>query len=262
MTFSVRFISTETTSLIYKIMETYISNISSLKIDSDIAFVTIQNGAKNLLTTPEFFDIDMLEDLLYSNQQVKAVIISGSGKHFSHGADVNSFSSETNEDLLTEKLENAKELLRFIEKLPIVTVAAINGGCFGGGLEIALSCQFRICAYNAFLGLPEIMHGVIPGMGGIERLTRLVGKSKAISMILSGEIMSADDALNNNIVHKISDQKDCLPDAIKFTREMINGKSNEQINAIINVVNRTLENMDDPSGGEFEKILVSRMGNR
>ena len=164
-------------------------------------------------------------------------------------------SSDWNKSAITEKLENAKKLLDTIENLPIVTVAAINGGCFGGGLETALSCQFRICSPKAFLGLPEIMHGVIPGMAGIERLAKLIGKEKTVSMCLSGEILSAQKALEYNLVSSVTAQKDALPEAIEFTKEIIAGKSKLQIECIIDTINQTLNGIPNASKGKFETVL-------
>ena len=125
----------------YKVMIN--SNISTLYAENDIAFIKLSNGPKNLLTEPEFIDRKILTEWLESNKEIKALIITGEGRHFSHGADVSLFSDSSCSDNITEKLENAKKLLDTIENLPIVTVASINGGCFGGGLETALSCQFK-----------------------------------------------------------------------------------------------------------------------
>ncbi|MCM1133874.1 MAG: enoyl-CoA hydratase/isomerase family protein, partial [Ruminococcus flavefaciens] len=156
------------------------SNISTLdKYSERIAVLTLENGSKNLLSEPEFIRQEVLTDWLAENPEIQAMIITGAGRHFSHGADVSQF-AEGNADEISRKLDKAKSLLNVIENLPVLTAAAINGGCFGGGLEIALSCNFRICSPKAFLGLPEIMHGVIPGMGGIERSVRLLGKEKAL----------------------------------------------------------------------------------
>lgn len=231
------------------------SNISTLYAENDIAFIKLSNGPKNLLTEPEFIDRKILTEWLESNKEIKALIITGEGRHFSHGADVSLFSDSSCSDNITEKLENAKKLLDTIENLPIVTVAAINGGCFGGGLETALSCQFRICSPKAFLGLPEITHGVIPGMAGIERLAKLIGKEKTVSMCLSGEILSAQKALEYNLVSSVTAQKDALPEAIEFTKEIIAGKSKLQIECIIDTINQTLNGIPNASKGKFETVL-------
>ena len=231
------------------------SNLSELHAEDNIAVLTIDNGPKNLLTEPEFIGRRELLSWLDEHPEVGALVIVGKGRHFSHGADVSLFGSE-NGDLLSQKLENARELFRTIERLPIVTAAAINGGCFGGGLEIALSCQFRIASPSAFLGLPEIMHGVVPGMGGIERLYRLLGKEKALKMILCGEMISAKDALSTGLITKISEQKNCLGETLEFVRELLEGKNLSQIKAIVTTMNRADKGEEDPSKGMFEAALA------
>ena len=233
------------------------SNLSELRAEDNIAILTIDNGPKNLLTEPEFIDRRELLGWLDENPQVGALVIVGKGRHFSHGADVSLFGNEGT-DVLSGKLESARELLRTIEKLPIITAAAINGGCFGGGLEIALSCQFRVASPSAFLGLPEIMHGVVPGMGGMERLYRLLGREKALQMILAGEMIPAKDALDIGLVTKLSQEKNSLDETVAFVKELLSGKSLAQIHAIIDTFNRADEGAEDPSKGQFEMALEAR----
>ncbi|HRR76684.1 MAG: enoyl-CoA hydratase/isomerase family protein [Ruminococcus sp.] len=231
------------------------SNLSELCAEDNIAVLTIDNGSKNLLTEPEFIDRKELLGWLDENPQVGALVITGNGRHFSHGADVSLFgSSEGNE--LSEKLENARELLRTIERLPIITAAAINGGCFGGGLEIAMSCTFRIASPKSRLGLTEVMHGVVPGMGGMEKLARIVGREKAVQMILGCEMLSAEAALEAGLITKISEDKDSLEETKAFVKELMDGKSITQINAIFNTINNALAGAEDPSKGMFEKTLA------
>lgn len=126
------------------------SNISVLdKYSERIAVLTIENGSKNLLSEPEFIRQDVLMEWLEDNSEIQALIITGAGRHFSHGADVSQF-ADGNIEEISEKLSKARSLLNAVENLPILTAAAINGGCFGGGLEIALSCNFRICSPKLF----------------------------------------------------------------------------------------------------------------
>lgn len=236
------------------------TNLSELYAEDNIAVLTLDNGPKNLLTEPEFADRKELLGWLDENPQIGALVITGKGRHFSHGADVSRFQDADTAEL-SKKLENARELLRTIEKLPIITAAAINGGCFGGGLEIALSCQFRIASPSAFLGLPEIMHGVVPGMGGMERLYRLLGKEKALQMILCGDMISAKDALDMGMVTKLSENRNPLEETITFVKELMNGKSLTQIRAIVDTINLASEGVEDPSKGKFEEVLEEAFGN-
>ena len=221
------------------------SNLSELYADDNIAVLTIDNGPKNLLTEPEFIDRKTLLDWLDKHQQVGGLVITGKGKHFSHGADVSLFGA-SDEKALSHKLEAGRELLRTIEELPIITAAAINGGCFGGGLEVAMSCHFRIASPKSRLGLTEVMHGVIPGMDGIEKLIR---------MIFGCEMLSAESALETGLITKISEDKDSLAETISFVKELISGKSMAQINGIIGTICRAEAGIKDPSKGCFEKAL-------
>ena len=239
--------------------DTVKSNLSELYAEDNIAVLTIDNGPKNLLSEPEFIDRRELLDWLEMHPQTGALVITGKGRHFSQGADVSLFGTLETETL-SQKLENAKELLRTIENLPLVTAAAINGGCFGGGLEIALSCQFRIASPKAILGLTEVMHGVVPGMGGMERLYRLLGREKALQMILQGEIISAQDAHSLGLVTKLSAEKDALSETLAFVKELTNGRSIAQIHAIVDTINGAARGEENPSKGKFEACLSEVQG--
>ncbi|WP_024856552.1 enoyl-CoA hydratase/isomerase family protein [Ruminococcus albus] len=230
------------------------SVLSEIHSEGSIAVLTIENGAKNLISEPEFIEREILLEWLEENPQTKALVITGKGRHFSHGADVSLFDADKVRNI-SEKLKKGRELLNTIERLPIVTVAAVNGGCFGGGLEIAMSCRFRIASAKARLGLTEVMHGVVPGMGGIERLSRIIGTEKALQMILQGEMLSADKALSIGLVTKVTEEKDALPEAMRFAEDIVSSVSVTQINAVINTMNRSFDGEPDPSFGAFEAAL-------
>lgn len=234
------------------------SKLSTLTIIEDSAILTIENGRKNLLTDPEFIETKVLQKFVHNNPQIKSLIIRGAGRHFSHGADISRFNSNEDISVISGQLESARKLLNFIENLPIVTISAVNGGCFGGGLETALACQFRICAKNAFMGLPEVMHGVLPGMCGMERLTRLIGRKKALEMCLSGAIISASDALEIGLADKVTDNNDCFSDALTFAKELTEDKTISQIHNIIETINLASEGEKNPSKGRFEQVLQEK----
>lgn len=231
------------------------SDIATLQIVDQIAILTIANGKKNLLTEPEIIEHSAFLAWFAEHPNLRGLVIHGEGRHFSHGADVSLFSDQKAMAEVEAKLEKAKKLLNAIENLPIVTVAAINGACFGGGLEIALSCQFRICSEHAYFGLPEVSHGVIPGMNGIERITRLLGKTRAVEMCLSGEIMNAEDALRDGLVTRVVPEKDALDASLAWIRELTEGKSIAQIHHIIETINLTLQGEQNPSKGRFGNLI-------
>ena len=142
-------------------------------------------------------------DTAEKDPSIRCVVIMGEGdRAFSAGADVTMFPKATP--------TKAEEFSRFgqkifgkIEKMPKPVIAAINGFALGGGLELALACDFRVAAEHAELGSPEIVLGLIPGWGGTQRLTRIVGLAKAKEMIMLGDRIKAEDALKIGLVHKI-----------------------------------------------------------
>ena len=148
----------------------------------------------------------------------RALIVTGAGpKAFCAGADIKELTGRS----LTEQRRDAafgQAVLARLDTLPMCSVAAINGYAFGGGLELALACTFRIAASTAKMGLPEIKLGLIPGYGGTQRLPRAVGEARALEMILSGCTVEAEEALRIGLVHRIA-AGDPVQAAIGFARE-------------------------------------------
>lgn len=148
------------------------------------------------------------------DDSIRAVIITGAGeKAFAAGADLNSLRERS--VLETVKAENSKAAMT-LEMLSKPTIAAINGYCFGGGLEIALACDIRIASEKARLGQTEINVGIIPGAGGTQRLRNLVGLGKAMEMILTGETVTAEEAYRIGLVNKVAPADQLLKEARKI----------------------------------------------
>ncbi|TRM79170.1 crotonase, partial [Sulfolobus sp. B1] len=127
------------------------------------------------------------------NDNIKVVIITGNGRAFSAGADISQF-KELDPVKAWEFALKGRQLMDYIERFPKPSIAMINGYALGGGLELALSCDLRIASSSAELGLPEINLGIFPGFGGTQRLTRLVGKGRALEIMMLGERIKADYA--------------------------------------------------------------------
>jgi enoyl-CoA hydratase len=147
----------------------------------------------------------------------RALIVTGAGaKAFCAGADIKEL---TGRSLSQQRRDAAfgQGVLAQLDTLPMPSVAAINGYAFGGGLELALACTFRIAASTAKMGLPEIKLGLIPGYGGTQRLPRAVGEARALEMIMSGRTVEAEEALRIGLVHAIA-AGDALEAAIAFAR--------------------------------------------
>ncbi|MEQ8352593.1 MAG: enoyl-CoA hydratase-related protein [Leptospiraceae bacterium] len=146
---------------------------------------------------------------LNPDQGIRGLIIQGSGPAFCAGADLKERASMSREDV-DSFLNRMGRLFRQIETLSVPTVAAINGFCFGGGLEMALCADFRMATRDAIMGLTEVSLGIIPGAGGTQRLPRIVGRAIATEMILSAERISAETALSQRLIREIADDADDL----------------------------------------------------
>ena len=142
-----------------------------------------------------------LDDVAVSDARV--LLITGAGeKAFCAGADIKEL---RNRDLMAQKrgAELGQATFSKLERLPMPSIALINGYAFGGGLEIALACTFRLATANAKMGLPEIKLGLIPGYGGTQRLPRVVGEARALEMILTGRTVEAEEALRIGLVNRL-----------------------------------------------------------
>jgi enoyl-CoA hydratase len=149
---------------------------------------------------------------------VRALLITGNGpKAFCAGADIKELTGRT---LVAQKAgtELGQSVFARLERLPVASIAIINGFAFGGGLELSLACTFRIAARNAKMGLPEIKLGLIPGYGGTQRLPRLVGPARAAEMIMTGRTVDAEEAYRIGLLNRLYDG-DALPAGMAFARE-------------------------------------------
>lgn len=158
---------------------------------------------RNALSVPIVEYIDTLVDQVIADKNVRCMIITGGGeKSFVAGADIAKLVQMAPEDS-RYSIEVGHKLFTKIETMDIPVVAAINGYCLGGGLEIAMCCDIRICSANAKFGLPEINIGMIPGWGGTLRLPRLIGESRAKNMILRGKMITSGEALDYGLVAEV-----------------------------------------------------------
>ena len=157
--------------------------------------------------------------ILESN--VSAIILSGSGRHFSSGADLDELMNMIVEEKKGEQLNTLLsnyESFKYFSELNIPVIAVIKGVCIGSALELAMHCHFRLCSENIILGLPESTFGLMPGVGGIPKLMDLVGKAKTIELVLNGNTFNAEDALNWNLVDAVYSKKLLMDKAIQLAQ--------------------------------------------
>ena len=197
-------------------------NFENILITSEngIGQITINRPSKlnalNVATIQELHD--GLENL-DANPEIRVIIITGEGeKAFVAGADISEFANFSIEEGAHLAAKGQELLFDFVEKLKTPVIAAVNGFALGGGLELAMACHFRVASDNAKMGLPEVSLGVIPGYGGTQRLPQLVGKGRAMEMIMTAGIIDAETAKSYGLVNHVVPQNDLL----EFTKGIAN----------------------------------------
>ncbi len=214
-------------------------------VDDPVGIITLDNPPNNTLSEPDFLKDSDLKDFLYKNR-LKGLVFKGSGRHFSSGADLqNLFENAGKGTLLQTKIEEGKKLLQSIEELDIPVVAAIEGVCFGGGLEIALACHIRICSKKSLFAFPEVNHNLMPGLGGISRLSKILKGGVSYEMLLGGDMIDATKALELNIVDHVVASGDSFSYSVDLLKSMVHNKPKEVIQAITRAIyycrNKTVE---------------------
>lgn len=181
-----------------------------LEHEKGIATLYINRHEKlNALNKATIQELHETLELIDNNPDVRVIIITGSGeKAFVAGADIAEFAHFTAEEGAQLAAKGQQLLFDFIEKMKTPVIAAVNGFALGGGLELAMACHFRIASENAKMGLPETSLGVIPGYGGTQRLSQLVGKGRAMEMILTAGMIDADTAKVYGLVNHVVPQED------------------------------------------------------
>lgn len=182
------------------------------EIRESVLYVTINREQKlNALNKATLAELAEVIAFAAQNQDVRAVLLTGAGpKAFVAGADISEFaaySGAQGEELATS---GQHQVFDAIENCPKPVIAAINGFALGGGLELAMACHIRIASENAKLGLPEVTLGLIPGYGGTQRLTQLVGKGKAIEMITTADMITAAEAEKIGLVNHVVPAEELL----------------------------------------------------
>lgn len=190
-----------------------------LSVHESILTIKINNPPNNQLNSEFFEDLSKCLDLMTSSY-VRAIIFTTEGRNFSKGADLNEIVSSP--FLFNRKtIQFANQLLNSISELKKPVIAAIRGACFGGGLELALACHLRVCSEKALLGLPELSIGLLPGLGGIQRLTRIVGEAKTLEMILLGDLIPSQKALEIHLINRVFPRKTFMEDVLLWVKTIL-----------------------------------------
>ncbi len=209
----------------------------SCKIEEGVALVTLNHPPVNALTPELLTELAGTFDSLAMDDAVKIAVITGAGRFFVAGADIRVLASIPSAVEGEAMARRGQMLLNKIEALEKPVIAAINGACLGGGLELAMCCHIRLAAEGARLGQPEINLGIMPGFGGTQRLPRLIGQSKALELILTGESVSALEAMSLGLVSQVTSAEDLLRQALGLARAMA-AKSQVALRASLRAVRR------------------------
>ncbi|HEV3058264.1 MAG TPA: enoyl-CoA hydratase-related protein [Vicinamibacterales bacterium] len=225
-----------------------------LERDAAIALVTINRPkVLNALNAATLDELQHAVLDLGQDASIRAVILTGAGdKSFVAGADINELAVQTPTSAREHALKGQR-LFDTIEGLGKPVVAAINGYALGGGCELAMACTLRVAADTAKLGQPEVSLGLIPGYAGTQRLPRLVGKGKAMEMILTGTPISADEARRIGLVNRVVPAADLAAEARKLAAQLAAGAP-IAVRYIIDAINRGTE-MPFADGCQYEAAL-------
>ena len=184
------------------------------------------------------------------DKDTKIIIVTGSGeKAFVAGADISEFADYDVSEGTKLAASGQNILFDYIENLSTPVIAAVNGFALGGGLELAMACHFRVASDNAKLGLPEVSLGVIPGYGGTQRLPQLVGKGRAMEMIMTAGMIDANQALSYGLVNHVTTQEEILPLCEKIASKILRN-STVAISGAIKAINANYK--DGVNGFDIE----------
>ena len=203
--------------------------------DNGVAGMTIDNPPMNALAEQTVLDIEEAFDAAFKDDKVRVIILTGAGTVFVAGADIKEIQLVEEKKIGEEMTRMGHKVLDKIEQSSKPVIAAINGYCLGGGLEIASACHIRYASKKAQIGVPEINLGIIPGFGGTQRVPRIVGLARGIELVTTGRFLSADEAFEYGLVTKVSSPADLLKDA-KDLATQIAGKSRVAITAAMKSV--------------------------
>lgn len=199
-------------------MASFENLLYDLDAASGILTVTLNRPTKlNALNSATISEIGKAMQQALDSPQVRGIILTGSGeKAFVAGADIAELAA-LSESLARRASEHGQEVFCMIEESPKPVIAAVNGFALGGGCELAMACHLRIAADNARFGQPEVNLGLIPGYGGTQRLTQLIGKGKALELMLTADMVKAEEALRLGLVNHVVPAAELLT----FTRELL-----------------------------------------
>ncbi len=233
-----------------------IDNVTFEVLD-EIGVICLDNPPANELVIPGFIPVAIFKEWTDS-ASLKGLIIKGAGKNFSAGGNLDViFKTADHPDILQSLMRDGLELLKFIRRLEIPIVAAINRVCFGAGLEIALACHIRVASANALLAFPESNQNLMPGMGGTAMLPGFSGFSQSAKMILGGDMINAADAKELGLVDFIAPKDQAFEYALTLMQKMTHGRPVKVITSIMKALKNSSDLSQDEAMAEETKLFCS-----
>ena len=200
-----------------------------VELKDDVAVFVMNNPPVNQLSKHFVLELAEAFSEAYKDDGIKAIVLTGTEKNFIAGADITQIKDVKTKDQFLPRLKENNRFLNAIESGQKPVVAAINGNCLGGGLEIAMVCHYRLASLGVNLGQPEIQIGLIPGAGGTQRLPRLVGLRYGLEMITIGKPIDAEAAHSRGLVDEVAEPDQLVNKAVKAARQFIAGKINIEL---------------------------------
>ncbi|WP_209122995.1 enoyl-CoA hydratase [Alkalihalobacillus sp. BA299] len=220
----------------------------TLRKEAGIGIVTIDNPPLNVLSQQVVAELSDVFSTIEQDQEVVTVILTGAGnKAFMAGADIKEFPQTIGKPNMKENVMKSHQVLNQIDFLPKPTIAVLNGLTFGGGCELALTCDLRIAEEHSQLGLPEIKLGIFPGGGGTQRLPRLIGEAKAKELMFIGDPITAKEAENIGLVNKVVPSGSGMEEALTIAKK-ISGYS-------LQALSRIKKAVDEGTNMEFNEAI-------
>lgn len=202
----------------------YMYEFISLEHHGSVGLIRLDRPKMNVLNRAMQEEIRLISNEVSTNPDIRTVVIYGGEKSFAAGADIKEMVNWNCADAARET-PGLQDCFTAVAKIPKPTIAAVSGYALGGGLELALSCDFRIASSDAQLGLPEVLLGVIPGAGGTQRLARLIGSSKAKELIFTGRFISGTEAQVIGLVNEVVSPEQLLNRALEFAAALAKGSA-------------------------------------
>ncbi|MGB5275471.1 MAG: enoyl-CoA hydratase-related protein [Flavobacteriaceae bacterium] len=221
--------------------------------ESPLATITINRPEKlNALNRETIQELHKAFDRCSQDNEIKVIILIGSGeKAFVAGADISEFAHFSVKEGGKLAAKGQALLFDYVEQLSKPVIAAVNGYALGGGLELAMACHFRVASHNARMGLPEVSLGVIPGYGGTQRLPQLIGKGRAMEMIMTAGMIDVERALEFGLVNHVVSQEELLAYCKKIAMKIANN-SMVAIGHAIKAINAGFKNNTNGYASEIE----------